>query len=166
MSGLADFPLLFGGHWPAVLAATVGIMAFVTVNALALIWLERKVSARIQRRYGPTEVGPFGLLQTLMDVLKLIGKELVTPDHVHRPLYLIAPVLVFAPILALLSLIPIDEGWVFHDYDIALVLLLAFSGLNVIGIFAAGWGSNNKYALLGAVRAVARGHVKRLAAKL
>ncbi|HCV22768.1 MAG TPA: NADH-quinone oxidoreductase subunit NuoH, partial [Candidatus Latescibacteria bacterium] len=126
------------------------------VNALMLIWLERKVSARIQRRYGPTEVGPFGLLQTLMDVVKLIGKELVTPDHVHRPLYLIAPVLVFAPLLALLSLIPIDEGWIFHDYDIALVLLLAFSSLNIIGIFAAGWGSNNKYALLGAVRAVAQ----------
>ncbi|MBD03866.1 MAG: NADH-quinone oxidoreductase subunit NuoH [Gemmatimonadetes bacterium] len=131
-------------------------MGFITVNALMLIWLERKVSARIQRRYGPTEVGPFGLLQTLMDVVKLIGKELVTPDHVHRPLYLIAPVLVFAPLLALLSLIPIDEGWIFHDYDIALVLLLAFSSLNIIGIFAAGWGSNNKYALLGAVRAVAQ----------
>jgi len=123
---------------------------------LALIWLERKVSARIQRRYGPTEVGPFGLLQTLMDVVKLVGKELITPDHVHKTLYLIAPVLVFAPLLALLSLIPIDEGWVFHDYDIALVLLLAFSSLNIIGIFAAGWGSNNKYALLGAVRAVAQ----------
>ncbi|HCL30386.1 MAG TPA: NADH-quinone oxidoreductase subunit NuoH [Candidatus Latescibacteria bacterium] len=131
-------------------------MGFITVNALFLIWLERKVSARMQRRYGPTEVGPFGLLQTLADMLKLIGKELITPDHVHRPLYLIAPVLVFAPLLALLSLVPINEGWVFHDFDIALVLLLAFSGLNVIGIFAAGWGSNNKYALLGAVRAVAQ----------
>jgi NADH-quinone oxidoreductase subunit H len=89
-------------------------------------------------------------------MLKLIGKELITPDHVHRPLYLIAPVLVFAPLVALLSLLPIDADWVFHDFDIALVLLLAFSGLNVIGIFAAGWGSNNKYALLGAVRAVAQ----------
>jgi NADH-quinone oxidoreductase subunit H len=153
---MMDFPQIFGGHWPAVLAATVAIMGFITVNALALIWLERKVSARIQRRYGPTEVGPFGLLQTLMDVVKLVGKELITPDHVHKTLYLIAPVLVFAPLMALLSLIPIDEGWLFHDYDIALVLLLAFSSLNIIGIFAAGWGSNNKYALLGAVRAVAQ----------
>lgn len=142
--------------WIGVLAATAAIMGFITVNALALIWLERKVSARIQRRYGPTEVGPFGLLQTLADVVKLVGKELVTPDHVHRPLYLTAPVLVFAPLLALLALLPVTETWVFHDYDIALVLLLAFSGLNVIGIFAAGWGSNNKYALLGAVRAVAQ----------
>ena len=151
-----NFPQIFGGHWMAVLAATAAIMGFITVNALALIWLERKVSARIQRRYGPTEVGPFGLLQTLMDVVKLIGKELITPDQVHKPLYLIAPLLVFAPLMALLSLIPIDQDWLFHDYDIALVLLLAFSSLNIIGIFAAGWGSNNKYALLGAVRAVAQ----------
>jgi NADH-quinone oxidoreductase subunit H len=147
---------LFPNPWIGLAAATGVVMGFITVNALFLIWLERKVSARMQRRYGPTEVGPFGLLQTLADMLKLIGKELITPDHVHRPLYLIAPVLVFAPLLALLSLVPINEGWVFHDFDIALVLLLAFSGLNVIGIFAAGWGSNNKYALLGAVRAVAQ----------
>jgi NADH-quinone oxidoreductase subunit H len=146
----------FPNVWIAVLVATAVIMGFITINALSLIWLERKVSARIQRRFGPTEVGPFGLLQTLADMVKLISKELLTPKHVHRPLYLIAPVLVFAPLLALLSLLPVSETWVFHDYDIALVLLLAFSGLNVIGIFAAGWGSNNKYAMLGAVRAVAQ----------
>ncbi|MBQ43643.1 MAG: NADH-quinone oxidoreductase subunit NuoH [Gemmatimonadetes bacterium] len=131
-------------------------MGYLTVNSLMIIWLERKFSARIQRRLGPTEVGPFGLLQTAADMLKLISKELLTPEHVHKPLYLIAPVLVFAPILALCSLFPVAESWVFVDYDLALVLLLAFSGLNVVGIFAAGWGSNNKYALLGAVRAVAQ----------
>ena len=146
----------FPNVWIALLVATAVIMGFITINALSLIWLERKVSARIQRRFGPTEVGPFGLLQTLADMVKLISKELLTPKHVHRPLYLIAPVLVFAPLLALLSLLPVSETWVFHDYDIALVLLLAFSSLNVIGIFAAGWGSNNKYAMLGAVRAVAQ----------
>ncbi len=151
-----DFVEIFGNPWLAIAAITAVIMGYLTVNSLMIIWLERKFSARIQRRLGPTEVGPFGLLQTAADMLKLISKELLTPEHVHKPLYLIAPVLVFAPILALCSLFPVAESWVFVDYDLALVLLLAFSGLNVVGIFAAGWGSNNKYALLGAVRAVAQ----------
>ena len=151
-----DFVEIFGNPWLALAAITAVVMGYLTVNSLMIIWLERKFSARIQRRLGPTEVGPFGLLQTAADMLKLISKELLTPEHVHKPLYLIAPVLVFAPILALCSLFPVSESWVFVDYDLALVLLLAFSGLNVVGIFAAGWGSNNKYALLGAVRAVAQ----------
>ena len=151
-----DFLEIFGNPWLAIAAITAVIMGYLTVNSLMIIWLERKFSARIQRRLGPTEVGPFGLLQTAADMLKLISKELLTPEHVHKPLYLIAPVLVFAPILALCSLFPVAESWVFFDYDMALVLLLAFSGLNVVGIFAAGWGSHNKYALLGAVRAVAQ----------
>ncbi len=151
-----DFLEIFGNPWLALAATTAVVMGYLTVNSLMIIWLERKFSARIQRRLGPTEVGPFGLLQTAADMLKLISKELLTPEHVHKPLYLIAPVLVFAPILALCSLFPVAESWVFFDYDMALVLLLAFSGLNVVGIFAAGWGSNNKYALLGAVRAVAQ----------
>jgi NADH-quinone oxidoreductase subunit H len=140
----------------AIALAVAAIMAYLTLNALFLIWLERKFSARIQRRLGPTEHGPFGLLQTLADMGKLISKELLTPSHVHRPLYLIAPVLVFSPVVALCSLFPLSSSWVFHDFDAALVLLLAISSINVVGIFVAGWGSNNKYALLGAVRSVAQ----------
>ena len=152
----SDFIQIFGNPWLAVGAAAAVIMGYLTVNALMLIWLERKFSARIQRRLGPTEVGPFGLLQTAADMLKLISKELLTPANVHRPLYLLAPILVFAPIMALCALFPVSESWVFYDYDLALVMLLAFSGVSVIGIFAAGWGSNNKYAVLGAVRSVAQ----------
>lgn len=84
---------LFANPWIGIAAATGAILGFITINSLWLIWLERKFSARLQRRYGPTEVGPFGLLQTLADMGKLIGKELITPDHVHRPLYLVAPLL-------------------------------------------------------------------------
>ena len=142
--------------WLAIAAAVASIMAYLTVNAMMLIWLERKFSARIQRRLGPTEHGPFGLMQSVADMGKLLSKELLTPAHVHRPLYLIAPVLVFLPIVALCSLFPLSPSWVFHDFNIALVLLLAISSVNIVGIFFAGWGSNNKYALLGAVRAVAQ----------
>ncbi|MBI5154478.1 NADH-quinone oxidoreductase subunit NuoH [Candidatus Poribacteria bacterium] len=151
-----NFTEIFGNTWFAIAAAIAVVMGFLTVNALMIIWMERKVSARMQRRLGPTERGPMGLLQTVADMVKLLGKELLTPHHVDRKIYLLAPVLVFAPVLALCALLPVTESWVFHDYDIALVLLLTFSGINVIAIFLAGWGSNNKYALLGAVRAISQ----------
>jgi len=151
-----DLTVILENPWLAIVAAVAAIMGYLTVNAMMLIWLERKLSARIQRRLGPTEHGPFGLLQSVADMGKLLSKELLTPDHVHKPLYLAAPVLVFMPVIALCSLFPISPHWVFHDFDVALVLLLAISSINIVGIFIAGWGSNNKYALLGAVRSVAQ----------
>ncbi len=147
---------IVGNVWLAIPLTIAIIMGYLTVNALMIIWMERKVSARIQRRLGPTERGPFGLLQSIFDMGKLFGKELITPAHVSRGLYFAAPVIVFAPILAACSLIPVSESWVFSDYDVALVLLFALSGMSVIGIFFAGWGSNNKYSLLGAVRSVSQ----------
>jgi len=151
-----DLTQILDNPWLALAAAVAGIMGYLTINAMMLIWLERKLSARIQRRLGPTEHGPFGLLQSVADMGKLLSKELLTPDHVHKPLYLLAPVLVFAPVIALCSLFPLSETWIFHDFDIAVVLLLSIGGLTIVGIFLAGWGSNNKYALLGAVRSVAQ----------
>ena len=141
------------------LAASLGvgaIMGYLTLNALFLIWFERKVSAWIQRRMGPTEVGPFGLLQTVADMGKLLSKQLITPAHVDKPLYHLAPILVFMPVVASVSLFPFSKTFAFQDLDIALVLVFAFAGMGIIGIFMAGWGSNNKYALLGAIRSVAQ----------
>lgn len=151
-----NFEDIFGNPYFAVLASITVIMGFLTINALMIIWMERKVSARMQRRLGPTERGPFGLLQTCYDMIKLLGKELITPNKASKKLYLAAPIIIFAPILAICSLIPVSESWVFQDYDIALVLLLAFMAMGIIGIFAAGWGSNNKYSLLGAVRSISQ----------
>jgi NADH-quinone oxidoreductase subunit H len=147
---LVDSPAL------GVLIGIAGVMAALTVNVLFLVWLERKVSAWIQRRMGPTEVGPFGMLQTIADMLKLISKQLITPRHVDKPLYHIAPVFVFVPVVAAASLFPFDEHVSLQNLDIGLVLVFAFGGLGIVGIFMAGWGSNNKYALLGAMRAVAQ----------
>lgn len=139
-----------------VLLGVAGVMVLLTINALFLVWLERKVSAWIQRRMGPTEVGPFGAFQTIADMVKLLTKQLITPRHVDKPLYHLAPLVVFVPVVAATSLFPFSETLVLNDLDIGLVLVLAFGGLAFIGIFMAGWGSNNKYALLGAMRSVAQ----------
>ncbi|MCA9671000.1 MAG: NADH-quinone oxidoreductase subunit NuoH [Myxococcales bacterium] len=140
----------------AMLLAAAAIMAFATVNALFLVWLERKVSARMQRRYGPTVVGPFGMFQTLVDVVKLLSKQLISPKDIDKPLYHLAPIVVFVPVVLGLSLFPIDKSFALVDTNVGLVLVFAFAGMGFIAIFMAGWGSNNKYALLGAMRAVAQ----------
>lgn len=151
-----DFLSLFG--W-LPLAAAVGlacIMGLLTVNALFVVWYERKVSGRIQNRLGPTEMGPAGMLQTVVDMVKLISKQIIVPKNVDRPLYLAAPVVIFAPVVVSVALFPFSESWAVTDVNISLVLVFAFAGLSIIGIFMAGWGSNNKYALLGAMRSVAQ----------
>jgi len=139
-----------------VLLGVAGVMVLLTINALFLVWLERKVSAWIQRRMGPTEVGPFGAFQTIADMVKLLTKQLITPRHVDKPLYHLAPLVVFVPVVAAAALFPFSQDLVLLDLDIGLVLVFAFGGLSFIGIFMAGWGSNNKYALLGAMRSVAQ----------
>ncbi len=145
-----------GSPWLGLLLGVAGVMAILTFNALFCIWLERKVSAWIQKRMGPTEVGPFGAFQTIADMVKLLAKQIITPKSVDKPLYYLAPLVVFAPVVAVASLFPISEDVVLQNLDIGLVLVFAFAGLGIVGIFMAGWGSNNKYALLGAMRAVAQ----------
>lgn len=142
--------------WMSTLGVGAAVMAYLTFNGLFLVWMERKVSARFQRRMGPTEVGWAGLLQTIADVVKLFGKQLITPKHVDRPLYFLAPVVVFVPVIVGVSLFPIAPGWQAHDFNVGLILVFALAGMGFLGIFMAGWGSNNKYALLGAMRAVAQ----------
>ncbi len=132
------------------------VITFVMVNALFLVWLERKVSAGIQQRLGPMEVGPWGLLQTFADALKLMGKELITPTMVNKAVFLIAPVIAFLPAPLLVAAIPIAAGVSVSDLNVGAVYILAVSNITLIGIFMAGWSSNNKYSLLGAMRAVAQ----------
>lgn len=129
---------------------------FIAVNALFLVWLERKVSARIQLRQGPLHVGWQGLLQTLADAIKLISKELVMPEKSNHLLYVLAPVLVFAPVLSAFIIIPFGEHRIIRDLNIGFLLVFSLSNISFIGIFIAGWSSNSKYALLGAMRAIAQ----------
>lgn len=152
----STFTQLFGSQWIALAAGLGAIMGYLTINALFLVYMERKVSAWMQRRMGPTEVGPWGLLQTAADMIKLISKQLMTPAGVDKPLFHLAPIIMFAPVVAAIALFPYSADVVIVDMDLGLILVFMFAGFGIIGIFMAGWGSNNKYALLGAMRSVAQ----------
>ncbi len=134
----------------------IGVISLVGVNALFLIWMERKVSAHIQLRPGPMEVGFHGALQTIADALKLIGKELITPEDVDKLIYLLAPIVMFLPVLVSFLVIPFSPTLIIRDLNVGVLLIFAFSTLTVLAILMAGWSSNNKYSLLGAIRSVAQ----------
>jgi NADH-quinone oxidoreductase subunit H len=145
-----------GNELARMIVGLIGVIALVSVNALFLIWMERKVSAHMQLRPGPMEVGYHGAIQTVADALKLIGKELITPEEVDRPIYLLAPIVVFLPVLLSFLVIPFSETWIIRDMNVGIVLILGFSTLAVLAILMAGWSSNNKYAVFGAIRSVAQ----------
>ena len=136
--------LIMGG---AVLGAVVGLLAYVTL-------LERKFAARLQSRVGPYRVGPHGLLQPIADGVKLLLKEDVTPATADRPVFNLAPIVFMIPCLLLFGTIPFAPGIGVTDLDNGVLIFLAISSLEIVGLFMAGWGSNNKYALLSAMRAV------------
>lgn len=138
-----------------VLFGTV-VVLFVSVNALFLVWMERRVSAAMQLRRGPIHVGPQGLLQTLADALKLISKELTTPKNADKFTYFIAPMLAFMPILCAFLILPFSERLIIRDLNVGFLFVFSLTNISFIGIFIAGWSSNNKYALLGSMRAVAQ----------
>jgi len=139
-----------------MIAGLIGVLAFVVLNALALTWVERKVAGHMQRRIGPKEVGPYGLIQPIADALKLLVKEILTPRAVDKPLYMIAPILIFVPVMVSFVVIPFDARLVVKDINVGILVILAFSSLTILSILMAGWGSNNKYALMGAVRSIAQ----------
>jgi NADH-quinone oxidoreductase subunit H len=120
------------------------------------VYAERKVSAFIQDRLGPMEVGRYGLLQTIADLLKLIQKEDIKPLAVDRKLFLLAPLVIFVAIFAGFAVIPISAGLPGASAETGVFYLLAIVSLDVIGILMAGWGSNSKFSLFGAIRSVAQ----------
>lgn len=139
-----------------LLAYLAGVMAFVGVNAAYLVWVERKGAARFQRRPGPTEVGPAGLLQPLADAAKLLSKQLLVPPDADRALFRIAPVLVMAPALMCLATIPFGKTLGARSLDLGLVMVFAFGSINVMAIMLGGWASRNKYAIISAARIVSQ----------
>lgn len=135
-----------------ILAIVLPIMGAVAYLTLA----ERKVISYIQVRIGPNRVGPRGLLQPIADALKLIMKEVIIPTKANRYLFMIAPVLAFAPAIAAWAVVPFDEGMVLSNIDASLLYILAITSMGVYGVILAGWASNSKYAFLGAMRSAAQ----------
>ena len=131
----------------------VGLFVFLSVMVLVLTWAERKALARIQMRMGPMRVGFQGMLQPLADAIKLISKEDILPSWADRRVYWIAPVAVFIPALLLWVTIPIGRDLVLRNLEMGLFYISAISVLSVMGLLMAGWGSANKYAMLGGLRA-------------
>jgi len=147
---------VLGPDLARIILGLVGILVLVQVNALFLVWLERKVAGHFQGRLGPMEVGPHGIFQTIIDGIKLVSKELITPRQVDRKLYVLAPILVLFPAVVGLVVIPFSRHLQVRDLNVGLLLIFAFSTFNVLAILMGGWAANNKYSLLGAVRAVAQ----------
>jgi len=139
-----------------IVIGLVAVAASVGLIGLVMVWVERKVAGHIQRRPGPFEVGPSGVLQPLCDALKLVGKQLFMPLGADPILFWLAPVLAFLPVLLLFLPLPVGDGLQALDINLGLLLILAFSGLAVLSVLLAGWASNNKYGLLGAARGVAQ----------
>jgi len=126
------------------------------IVALFLVWWERKISAHIQQRYGPMMTGWHGVFQTIMDALKLIQKEDIVPAVADRQVFFWAPVIVFTCAFAAYIVIPFGKGLIVSDLNIGILYIIAITTFTIIGLLMAGWGSNNKYALLGGMRSAAQ----------
>lgn len=147
-----DWPGGFWWHW---LVFTVIILAFVLSMVMAFIYFERRGMARMQARLGPNRVGPFGVLQPVADAIKVLLKEDIIPTKADKLVHWLAPVVAFAPVLLIFAVVPFQDGALLADLNIGILYVVAISSVSIVGIFMAGWGSSNKYSLLGAMRSVA-----------
>jgi len=149
----------------ATLIKIAMVLGLIMLGVPMLVWLERKLIADFQARIGPNRVGPFGLLQSFADGIKLLFKEHVTPIHVDHVLYYLSPILMMIPALTVFAVIPFgsfitvqgkDIPLVVADIPVAILYILALTSIGVYGIVLAGWSSNNKYSLLGGLRSSAQ----------
>jgi NADH-quinone oxidoreductase subunit H len=154
---------LLGGllpDWLIILIAFVIIATILLIVApltmMIQVWFERRIVARMQDRLGPNRVGPAGLLQSIADGVKMFTKEDITPRAADRWVHLLAPIIAVAPVMFMLAVIPWGRGVTPSEINVSVLFVLAISSVSAVGLMMAGWGSNNKFALLGAMRAVAQ----------
>ncbi|MCH8815850.1 MAG: NADH-quinone oxidoreductase subunit NuoH [Chloroflexi bacterium] len=133
----------------------VGILLWLLVSQIIFIWIERRVIGLMHNRIGPNRVGPMGLLQGVADAIKLLLKEAITPRATDTILFWAAPIAIFIPAMVVFAVIPFGEGMVLSDLDVGVLFFVAIGSINTIAVFAAGWSSNNKFALIGAMRQIA-----------
>lgn len=132
------------------------VASFGLILVIFLIWLERKVAARFQDRLGPNRAGPYGLLQTFADMIKLITKEDSIPEKADKLVFNLAPIISVVAVLLIWAVIPFASEWIGTDLNVGVLYVAAVGSFGILSILMAGWSSNNKYALLGAFRAVAQ----------
>ena len=141
---------------PYPLLSIVGIVMGALTIAASLIWVERRLLALWQDRYGPNRTGPFGLLQVVADAIKIFMKEDWIPPFVDTPVFIVAPAIIFVTVLMSFAVIPVAPGIVVSDLNIGLLFFLGMSSVGVYSVVLAGWSSNNKYSLVGGMRAAAQ----------
>ena len=166
MTLLDQFRLWLEGAWPGwewaayTIAAVVGILIliiFVFAIIIVFIYFERRVLGRFQIRLGPNRCGPTeGVFQPIATAAKVLLKEDVVPFNADKVVHWLAPIIVFTPILMIFAVVPIHKGAILADLNVGIVFIIAISSISAVGIFMAGWGSNNKYAIIGAMRTVAQ----------
>ncbi len=145
--------------WATLLGNVIGVVvvsSFGLILVIFLIWLERKVAARFQDRIGPNRAGPYGLLQTIADIVKLLTKEDSVPEKADKITFNLAPIISMIAVLLIWAVIPFAPGWIGTDLNVGVLYIAAVGSFGILSILMAGWASNNKYALLGAFRAVAQ----------
>ncbi len=148
-----DWP---AGFWSHMIIFVVILFLFVIFMAMGFIYFERRVISRFQIRIGPNRVGPFGLFQPVADVIKILIKEDIVPLNADKLIHLLAPVAAIVPAIMVFAVIPFQNGAVLANLNIGILYIVAISSVSVVGMVMAGWGSNNKYALVSAMRVIAQ----------
>ena len=153
---MAEFLATPLGTFLLILVQGLGIIAFVMLSLLFLVYGDRKIWAAVQMRKGPNVVGAFGLLQSVADALKYVVKEIVVPAGADKFVFFLAPMLSFVLAILAWAVIPFHPGWVLADINVAILFVFAISSLEVYGVIMGGWASNSKYPFLGSLRSAAQ----------
>jgi NADH-quinone oxidoreductase subunit H len=161
MTLLEQFRLFLAGIWPGwaayLVPGIVGIivvLAFVVVLVIVFIWVERRLLGRFQIRLGPNRLGPEGIFQPIATAVKILIKEDIVPAKADKIIHWLAPLVVFVPVLMIFAVVPLGQRAILADLNVGIVYIVAVSSISAVGIYMAGWASDNKYSLIAAFRTV------------